>query len=265
MIRQYLLQFARAKPVGDDALPPAALRAVAIWLVLGHTVPATAAERELYVVAGQSNAEGRVRTPVGLAQCPASSKVYRWRAGGWETGRDPWPGPWQGPILEFGHCLSDRRPQATIGIVSVTKGGTSIDQWQRGTDLYSQLISQSRAALLDGGAQLRGIVWYQGESDAATLASALAWPGKFVQLVRDVRQDLQTDAAFVMTVVGPNPKRADFPAWDQLVAAQTQMALPEGVDRVSANDLSGQNADAIHLDEASLFTLAGRWAAAVSR
>ncbi len=69
-------------------------------------------------------------------------------------------------------------------------GGTSIDEWQKGQPLYNQAI----AVYLNNKreATIGGVFFWQGEREAGsgTQADRDAWPQKFTQMVRDLRQDL---------------------------------------------------------------------------
>lgn len=233
--------------------------------------------REIFLLAGQSNMSGRAP----LAGLPAFRHIDRVRtyrnSGEWTSTAEPiddrdrsvYPvgddDASASPGSAFGDRLAELRPNAVIGLVPCARGATGIDQWARNLStsaLYGAMIARARAAASDG--ELKGLIWFQGESDAANATLANAWPGKFNRLVADVRSDLRhARLPVVMTVLGPDPNRSDFPAWPIIVERQRTMALPDNCVRVSAQDLAGQPNDPIHLDTPSIVTLGRRWAEAL--
>lgn len=55
-----------------------------------------------------------------------------------------------------------------MGLIPTALGGTNLnDEWQPGGELYTFMVAQTKAAMAAApGAKLRGMVWFQGESDA---------------------------------------------------------------------------------------------------
>lgn len=71
--------------------------------------------------------------------------------------------------LSFARALCATIPNDTgIGIISNARGGTSIEQWQKGSgeNLYEQAVERTKKALALGG-NLKAICWLQGESCAS--------------------------------------------------------------------------------------------------
>ena len=83
-----------------------------------------------------------------------------------------------------------RRTGVPVGLIPCMQGGTSMDQWspalkdKGGDSLYGAMLRRVRAA----GGSVRGVLWYQGESDA-TRRQAPEFRRKFEDLVAAVRQD----------------------------------------------------------------------------
>lgn len=234
---------------------------------------------DVFILAGQSNMSGRAPF-AGLPVFPNIGRVRVYRNSGvWTGGHEPIDSPEQAiypvanddatasPGAAFGDRWAGLRPGATVGLVPCARGASSIAQWapSLSTDtLFGQMIARAEAATAVG--TLRGLIWYQGESDTmGDEALCDAWPPAFREVVAAARTRLgRPDLPVVMTVLGPNPQRADMPHWNRLEAAQTFMALPTNCARVSANDLSGQINDPVHLDTPSVVTLGRRYAEAMN-
>lgn len=88
-----------------------------------------------------------------------------------------------------------RRTNRPIGLICAAHGGTSMNQWdpalrdRGGESLYGSMMKQIKHA----GGRVRGVVWYQGESDANPEAQAV-FREKFKGLVAAMRTDLESPA-----------------------------------------------------------------------
>ncbi len=85
---------------------------------------------------------------------------------------------------------------APVGLIPAAHGGTSMDQWDParynaaspGDSLYGSMLRRVKVASHNG--KVRGVLWYQGESDASLTAAPL-FKGKFERFVAKVREDLK--------------------------------------------------------------------------
>jgi len=102
-----------------------------------------------------------------------------------------------GPGLSFGKVIAGENTKVFVGLIPCAVGGTSIDQWEKGGCLYEAAVRRAKIAMTHG--RLKGILWHQGEADCDS-ASVKAYPEKFIQLVRDLRSDL--NAPNVPVIVG---------------------------------------------------------------
>ncbi|MBI3207631.1 MAG: sialate O-acetylesterase, partial [Candidatus Solibacter usitatus] len=109
-----------------------------------------------------------------------------------------------------------------IGLVPCAHGGTSMDQWspdlldKGGDSLYGATIR--RVKLLGGKA--KGVLWYQGESDANPKA-APEFSSKFDRLVQSFRKDLgQPDLPFYYVQIGRHVSGASGVEWNQVQEMQ---------------------------------------------
>ncbi|PWA28182.1 SGNH hydrolase-type esterase domain-containing protein [Artemisia annua] len=95
-----------------------------------------------------------------------------------------------GPGMAFANSLL--RKDSSIGVVGLVPcavGGTNISEWARGSQLYNQLIQRAHAAV-EGGGTIKGLLWYQGESDTITREDAELYKRRSERFFDHVRSDL---------------------------------------------------------------------------
>lgn len=245
---------------------------------------------DLWILAGQSNMEGvgnltGVQPPSGLvhsfnqadrwvlAEEPLHSLVDATDRVHWRKNPAGQPERYEGQrLLEWvaarkkgaglGLPFADemvRRTGVPIGLIPCAHGGTSMDQWsplllgQAGDSLYGATIR--RARLLGG--KVRGVLWYQGESDASPKA-APAFQKKFQDLVAAFRKDLeQPDLPFYYVQIGRYINTANQEFWNEVQDGQRRAeAELARSGMVPAVDLSLD--DGIHVGTQDLKRLARR-------
>src|SRR5262249_11968425 len=130
-------------------------------------------ELKLYLLMGQSNMAGRgVPEKEDLTPHP---RVLRFTYGGfWTNAVEPvnrgehGKTAGVGPGLAFGKAMAEANPDVVIGLVPCAVGGTPLERWEKGADLYTNAVARAHAAMKVG--TLAGIIWHQGESDSKTEA-----------------------------------------------------------------------------------------------
>jgi sialate O-acetylesterase len=176
---------------------------------------------DLWLLAGQSNMEGvgdliDVQPPSEMvhsfdladnwvvAREPLHTLVSAADAVHWPLNAEHQPERFTGEKLE--RYLAERKKGAglglpfavemakrtgiPIGLVPCAHGGTSMDQWdpalkdQGGDSLYGSMLRRFHAV----GGHVKGVLWYQGESDANPKA-APAFETKFIAFIKAVRAD----------------------------------------------------------------------------
>jgi hypothetical protein len=164
---------------------------------------------DLWCIAGQSNASG---TGAGIAEDGPELGVHlfgndeRWRLAthpledatgtkhpititGIYHGHSPW--------LAFAKLLK-RHLAIPIGLIPTALGGSPLSRWnpqEPGTaDLYDNMMQMIERA----GGDVRGIVWYQGESDGSP-ALAKTYGARFRQFVESVRCYLESPQLPILT------------------------------------------------------------------
>jgi len=141
-----------------------------------------AADADVWILSGQSNACGRGLPPGPPAN--AAVEVFDPKSGKWGTARDPLPGmetqgvgPWQAAATEYA-AKTGRK----VRLAGWAVGGVPIDYWnvpKKPDDPYNGWVSLSNVvdrAGKDGGVFL----WYQGEGDCGKD------PGKYLGQLKDL-------------------------------------------------------------------------------
>jgi sialate O-acetylesterase len=111
-----------------------------------------------------------------------------------------------------------KRTGVPIGLVPCAHGGTSMDQWspalkeKGGDSLYGGMLRRVQAV----GGRVKGILWYQGESDANAKAAPL-FEEKFKALVAAVRTDTgQADLPFYYVQIGRHVNGTNVAEWNSV-------------------------------------------------
>lgn len=79
-------------------------------------------------------------------------------------------------------------PQMSVGLIPMAWGGAPITKMIKGTLLYQEIIDKSLWAKKQG--KLKAVLWHQGESDTETAEQADLYEGRLIQLIKDIRSDL---------------------------------------------------------------------------
>lgn len=115
-----------------------------------------------------------------------------------------------------------RRTGIPVGLLSCAHGGTSMDQWdpalrdKAGDSLYGSMYRRFQAA----GGKVKGVLWYQGESDASP-AAAPEFERKFEHFVAMVREDFrQPDLPFYWVQIGRFVNAANQANWNMVQEMQ---------------------------------------------
>lgn len=157
----------------------------------------------------------------------------------------------------------EKRTGIPVGLFPCAHGGTSMDQWspdlkdKAGDSLYGATIR--RAALVG---KIKGILWYQGESDANPKAAPL-FQDKFEKMVAAFRRDLgQPELPFHYVQIGRHVNATNVQQWNQV---QELQRVSEGRlgDSVMFAAIDSDLDDGIHVSTPDLKRI-GRAMAAVS-
>lgn len=210
----------------------------ALLVVFLTLVQATKGEEfELYLLAGQSNMDGRGKAAKLTEEQRRPSKhaiiFYRnppHHSEGWkplEPGysiapkyKGGLPSGTFGPELGFVAALTKAQAGKNFAIIKGSKGGTSLRvDWKPGEKgkpetqgpryrHFIETIRLAKAALKEDGntAKLRGLIWHQGESDAK--AGAKIHQERLAQFMARIREDTgEAKLPIVLGQVFDNEKR----------------------------------------------------------
>jgi len=109
-----------------------------------------------------------------------------------------------------------------VGLIAVAHGGTSMAQWdpskkgEGGESLYGSMTLSVEAV----GGRVRGVLWYQGESDANPEAAEV-YPEVFADFIAAVRADFeQPELPFYLVQIGRFVADRDPEPWNRIQEAQ---------------------------------------------
>ncbi len=242
---------------------------------------------DVWMLGGQSNMEG-----IGnLSGAPEPDPLVRacYMDDRWDVAEDPihnldkaaaeihW-------ILRGGHGAAPRNPLKGVGpavsfaremrkatgvpqgLIASAHGGTTMAQWSpslkdRGDEsLYGAMLRR----FLRNGGSVRGMLWYQGCSDA-NAQGMLSYAGKTRELIESVRSDFHdADMPFVMVQISrlvPGTENFEADAqWSRIREEERRLGTLANVAVVPAIDLELD--DPIHLSGESQQRLGRRLAGA---
>lgn len=157
-------------------------------------------QMKLFLLIGQSNMAGRGK--VEAQDTKENPHIFMLTKDlKWVLAKDPLhfdkPSAGVGLGSEFAREIQKAHPDATIGLIPCAVGGTSLDQWKAGGALYKAAVVRAGEAMKNG--TLAGILWHQGESDAAPDKVA-TYADRLEVMIGQLRKDLK--ATKVPVVMG---------------------------------------------------------------
>lgn len=194
-------------------------------------------EYDLYLLAGQSNMDGRGKSTDLTADQRAPSKhaiiYYRnppHSSDGWKPltpgysiapgSKGQLPSTTFGPEMGFIEAMHKAYPDQKFALIKGSKGGSSLNKdWNPGTKgdpktqgaryrNFIETIGMAKTALVKDGhtAGLKGILWHQGESDSK--ASTEDHTERLTRFIARLREDLgEPELPFIIGEVFDNGQR----------------------------------------------------------
>jgi hypothetical protein len=181
-------------------------------------------EIDVFLVAGQSNASGK-----GVAASspnPQFDTVYHWYPGAFnmvtdEVGNANTGSAWPSFGITW-HSLTGRKicfvPSAVESSAQVAAADSGAGNWDTTGTLYDTAVSNLENALLDIAAAgytpvLRGILWSQGETDAAAINATTITSGQYTTalttMVTNFRVNFGVDLPFYIFRTGTRTDQSD--------------------------------------------------------
>ena len=156
-----------------------------------------------------------------------------------------------GPGYGFAKSMTKADQVNSIGLVVNAKGGSRIEQWEKGTKFYNDAAKRTREAMKTG--TLKGILWHQGESNSG---DPEGYAEKLQALIKNLRTDLAApDLPFVVGQINNSPVINEVLAETPKKIKATGCVLSEGL----------KCTDRWHFDRASSILLGERYAAEIEK
>lgn len=153
------------------------------------------------------------KMPHTLAEQPLFTNDATWRVANGETVKQV-----TAVGYEFSRALADAL-DVPIGILDINWGGTRIEPWMRGGQMFNAMIEPVTPFAI------RGAIWYQGESNAG---EANKYAEQLTQLIGAWREEFRREAMpFGVVQLAAFQDVSDNPAeggWSDLRAAQADVA-----------------------------------------
>lgn len=228
---------------------------------------------EVFVGAGQSNStncgglgsqlatDGRIESTSGMVSS-FDGKV-------WRIANDPQPGThddhkggsfWPA----FGDAMAGRY-HVPIGVAVTGHGGTSINQWKSGGELFNWTLGRVRELnqTAPAGSQgFRALLWHQGESDASTNMTGATYAEGLGSIIREMRRQAGHDFPWFVAKVSFRPGKPPYASVcdGQRALWDTKVAL-EGPDTdAMVGDLRDHGGTGIHFSKKGLKVHGEAWA-----
>ena len=228
---------------------------------------------EVFVGAGQSNStncgglgsklatDGRIES--------ASGMVSSFDGKTWRIAHDPQPGTHdnsQGGSFwpAFGDAMAARY-RVPIGVAVTGHGGTSINQWKPGGELFNWTLGRLRElnhAAAEGSPGFRALLWHQGESDAIANMSGTAYADGLGTIIREMRGKVGDPFPWFVAKVSFRPGKPPYASVceGQKALWDTKVAL-EGPDTdAMVGDLRDHGGTGIHFSKKGLKAHGEAWA-----
>ena len=162
--------------------------------------------------------------------------------------------------------MVEQYPQQKFDVLNCSIPGSSIQSYEKGkaiemnfygnnfqtgdSNIYEHCVRRTKEVLEQGGGILAGVLFHQGETDN----SASYWKPAVENVVRNFRQDLNSDVPFIFGHIVPIPENENH---NQIVDSLKDTS--NGIGVVSSQNLSYQS-DRLHFDEQGSLGLGLRYA-----
>lgn len=212
---------------------------------------------QVYLFAGQSNMAGQ-----GLSkQLPRAYRQHPRNVVFYYQGRRHTLGSntFFGPEIGFAHKIARAYPNKKHIIIKQAAGGSSIQQWLPGQQLYQALVRQPTWVHEKRLVKVDAVFWMQGERDARTKKQASQYELRLKYFIQSIRKKLGIpNSWFIMGEV--NPQTPIFKKTSTIRQAQRKVMhdMPHAV-LVSTKGL-GKNQDKIHYNTYGQLELGKRFA-----
>ncbi|MDR3191455.1 MAG: sialate O-acetylesterase [Treponema sp.] len=208
-----------------------------------------------FLMIGQSNMAGRGL--IGEEPPIENANLFMLRNGRWYPLSEPvnYDRPFAGVSLAVSFADEyQKKFGGQAGLIPCADGGTSLEDWREGGQLYTHAVYQ--CGLAKNISEVKGVLWHQGEGDSGDEKNASSYAKRFSGMIKALLRDCGVEGAPVILgelgyFLKDNPKNAEpfFPVVNRelakLAAENRGMALAGAEGLVSKGDN-------LHFDSKSL-------------
>lgn len=220
-----------------------------------------------FLLMGQSNMAGR--GVIGELPALDNPNVWMLCCGRWVQAKEPVhrdrPDTGEGLALSFGNALSGQSGK-TVGLIPCAVGGTKLEQWGAGEQLFRNTQQAAWEAMRLGGV-IQGILWHQGEGDARERQTAECYCERLLAMFQALLQALKLrNVPIIVGELGRYLAHSQTYPFADEVNRQLHhfVQLYQPADCVSADELTDKG-DGLHFCTASLREMGRRYAKACQK
>jgi hypothetical protein len=188
---------------------------------------------EVFIVAGQSNASGLSEKLNRSITNYVSTGNLNGNQLSWRNCSDPQQSNWGGSVWPIVGDSLYKLIKVPIGFINISALGSSIANWQKGTDNYENLIIVLKSLKPFGGC--RAVLWQQGEADHGM--NKETYKKLLSQLIMDCQKELGQSVTWVI---------AHSSYYKGIISYDMQEAQKELVN--NKNVFLGPNIDSLNKD-----------------
>jgi len=154
----------------------------------------------------------------------------------------------------FAYRFHQDHPEDTVGLIACADGGTRLDQWMPGENIYDHAVMQAKLAMRTS--TICGILWHQGESDCYEDRYPL-YEEKCTRILQSLRQELGLpDVPLLLGGLGSwlakHPRAETFGNFPHINRALQAMAEKLPCCAYVSSEGLGSNPDFMHFSAAAL-------------
>ena len=215
-----------------------------------------------FLLIGQSNMAGR-----GFfdeAEDIDTSHIYTLRMGRWQKMFRPINPDRSFSGVNLAESFAEsyvKKHGVDVGLICCADGGTSLEQWKKGGELFEHAVYQAKLA--QKTSEIQGILWHQGEGDCAKGLHA-TYKERFIEFMADLRNELNLhDVPILMGGLGDFLQdctlNENLKNYTYLNKSLEEIACEEAMTGfVSAHGL-GANPDNLHFNAKALYEFGLRY------
>ncbi|MCU0660004.1 MAG: InlB B-repeat-containing protein [Candidatus Pacebacteria bacterium] len=160
---------------------------------------------DVYIVAGQSNAEGNALIAQQYTTVAPTATVFPTvytESDVWKIGNDDTdPGGNAGSVWPIVGGYIVQNTNVPVLFITTATGGTDLHtDWQQGNSAYTTFLNQLTEADVN---DVKAILWFQGETDASDGRTRTQYNANLDQLILDFQSDTPGTPDLVAGVIGP--------------------------------------------------------------